>query len=194
MPFPYSFPASEDISAGAYARQLKALLPPGRLWLLENDSVLSEAMLALGGELQRVSERGIALIEESDPRTATETLADWERMLGLPDECVTAIPATPAARRLAITQKMIKQGGQTPAYYIALAAACGYTATIDETYGQLVLRSGFLCGSRCYEEDWAHVWRMDISDTAPTALTNAELECIISRVAPAHTIVLFNYL
>jgi uncharacterized protein YmfQ (DUF2313 family) len=199
MPFEYTLPIGGDFTetvydASAYARQLKALLPPGKLWNLAVDSVLSKVCLALGDEFARVDGRGADLIEESDPRTAYETLDDWERVLGLPDAAVTVIPTTPEARRLAITQKYIGVGGQSAAYYEQLAAACGYTVTVDDAFGSLVLRSGFRSGARCYGTDWAFVWQVNVSPPAGDALTHEELEAIIRRVSPAHTTVIFVYL
>lgn len=192
MPFPYTF-AFTFGDDSAYSRQLKQLLPPGKLWNLESDSWLSNLLVAIGEELSRVAERAASLMEESDPRTALEMLEDWERMLGLPDHCIESIPASLAERRLAITQKLIRQGGQHAAFYVALAAACGYTATVVDTYGSTVLRSGFLSGSPCYGEPWAHAWRLDVDPPVGAALSHAELECIIRRAAPSHSVVFFNY-
>jgi hypothetical protein len=71
------------LTAEAFARMFKALLPPGKLWRHDSDSVLSKVLLASADELERVDQRARDLIEESDPRTATELLPDYERELGL---------------------------------------------------------------------------------------------------------------
>jgi uncharacterized protein YmfQ (DUF2313 family) len=135
------------------------------------------------------------LVAESDPREASETLAEWERVLGLPDHCIRTIPSTEGARRLAIRQALVRSGGQHVSFYVALAEACGYVATVDEAYSSRVPRAGVArVGARVYDTIWAHVWRMDVSPPTGTALTAAELECIIKRAAPAHTVVLFAYL
>lgn len=183
------------LTSDAYARMLKQLLPRGPLWFVEPGSVLSKTLLAIADELARVGERGEDLIEESDPRTATETLDDWERNLGLPDHCIEAIPATDEERRLAITQKLIKRGGQTPALYIALAAAAGYDVEITEDYGATIARSGKCrSGDRIYGEEWAHVWKVTADPPSGPALSHDELECIINRAKPAHTFVFFEFL
>lgn len=183
------------VSAEALARGLKKLLPRGALWLFRADSVLSRMMLGIADELARVVARGVDLIDESDPRTATETLDEWETTVGLPDHCVEEIPGTDEERRLAITQKLIKRGGQTPALYIALAAACGYTVTIAENYGASIARCGVTeCGSPMYGTQWAHVWSIEVEAPSGPALSHDELECIIDRAKPAHTFVFFVYL
>lgn len=181
--------------APLYERMLMRLLPTGPLWRRDTEGVVSAVMGGIGRELARVEVRGAALVDESDPRTASETLPDWERVLGLPDADILEIPFTDEERRLAVTQKLVKQGGQTPAYFLQLAAACGYTATIVEDLGQSVFRTGRgRAGQPVNSERWAHVWRMDVEPPTSTALTHADLERIIRRVAPAHTVVRFNYL
>lgn len=183
------------MDVNAYARQLKQLLPRGIVWNLEAGSRVSQVMLALAEELARVDARGADLVEESDPRTASETLDAWESMLGLPDDVILTIPATVAERRLAVTQKLLRVGGQTPAFYIALAAASGYAVTIDDSYGLTVARAGRArAGDPVRGVAWAHAWMVTVSPPAGAALTTTELEAIIRRAAPSHTAVLFTYL
>lgn len=71
------------LSAEAYARMLRHMLPPGKLWRHDADSVLSKVLLASADELSRVDQRALDIIEEADPRTTDELLPDFERVLGL---------------------------------------------------------------------------------------------------------------
>ena len=178
----------------AWARALGKLLPSGAAWRPEPGSWLARVLSGTAEEFARFDTRAIAFREEMDPRTATETLDDWERVLGLPDSAITETPATVDERRRAVAQKQAAQGGQTPAYYIGVALACGYVVTIDDAYGARVLRSGFRSGSRAYGVAWAHAWRVDVQPPTGSALPHADLERVIRRVAPAHTYVVFNYL
>lgn len=181
--------------AAAYGRALLKLLPPGPLWRLTPDSVLSKLFHGLGDELARVEQRGKALVEETDPRTATETLAEWERMLGLPDEDILAIPATNAERRTAIIQKLLRTGGQSAAYYEGIALAAGWVVYVVDGYGDTVARCGTAeCGDPMNGTAWAFVWRVDVDYSVTGALSSAELERVLTRISPAHTIVFFNYL
>ncbi len=120
-------PTATELRVQAYARTLLDLLPPGSAWTRESDSNVQKLLLGIAVELERIDQRGLDLIEESDPRTADETIEQWEDMVGLPDERVPEIPATLALRRFAVTQKLVARGGQNEAFFIALAAACGYT-------------------------------------------------------------------
>lgn len=192
---PAELPAELPVYLGEprVSRMLKQLLPRG-LFALEQDSYLARLLDAVSFEFARVEARGSYLLAESDPRTATETLEEWERLLGLPDDVVTSIPATVELRRLAVTQKLLRQGGQHRQFYVALAAACGYTATVEEPYFGLVLRAGFNAGASCYADYWAHAWHMSVQPPTGAALSHAVLEAVIRRAAPAHTVVFFNYL
>lgn len=176
----------------AYGRMLKHLLPPGKLWILTPDSWLSKWLTAIGDELVRASDRATDLLAESLPDTATEMVPDWERVLGLPDERVTEIPGTTAERRLAITQKFISKGGQNPAFFIALAAACGYTVTLSK-FGGEVLRVGFRVSDRVYGDDYAYSFLVTVTAVAATALPEADFERVIRAATHSHIAVGFEY-
>ncbi len=187
-------PIEDDDPTRPYARALKLLLPRGPVWLLESGSKIDRLLFALGDEFKRLVDRAAELIEETDPRTATETLEDWERFLGLPDDIITTIPATDAERRIAITQKLISIGGQSRAYFIQVAAACGYTVTIDDSGGGSVLRSGTArSGDALGNVGNAFEWEVIVSAESASALTHTQFEAVINRLKPAHTTVVFDY-
>lgn len=71
------------LTANAFARMMKFLLPPGKLWIFAPDSILSKVLLAASDELVRIDGRASDLLRESDPRTADELLPDFERVLEL---------------------------------------------------------------------------------------------------------------
>lgn len=75
------------MDSSAYLSQLLGLLPPGDALAREPGSVLERLLSVPAAELARVDGRVEALLAESDPARTTEMLADWERALGLPDEC-----------------------------------------------------------------------------------------------------------
>lgn len=62
---------------------LTALLPPGRLWRLVGESLVSSILLASGDELARLDARAMDLLDEADPATAVESLPEWEDDLDL---------------------------------------------------------------------------------------------------------------
>jgi hypothetical protein len=71
------------LNSEAYARMLRALLPPGRVWSVELDAVTQSLLLASADELARVEVRAVDLVNEANPSTAAELLVDYERDLNL---------------------------------------------------------------------------------------------------------------
>lgn len=180
------------------------LLPPGDLWTVEEGSTLRGMLEAIDTEFTRVRSRGAALIEESDPRTATETIAEWERAVGLPDERVTAISAVLGERRSAVVQKLVARGGQSLGFFTDLFAACGWRFEAYTRYS--VLRAGFRCGTaatgsdaRAYGPEYVYTAHfVDVAQNlyagAPTPISAADLERVIRHACHAHITVMFTYL
>lgn len=191
MPFP----------AEHYLTQLRALLPPGIAWP-RDDGDLGRTLAALAEELARVDARAWDLVDEADPRTTVELLPEWERAFGLPDPCVDQ-PDTYGERIDALVEKVTRIGGQSPAYYIAVAARLGYTVTITE-FDPFTFASTF--DELLYGQDWQFAWQVNAPEETvrffeftsgfdePLAdWGNGPLECVINRLKPAHTYVLFAY-
>ncbi len=185
-----------------YLAQLQALLPHGPAWPRDAGATLTKLLQAMADELVRVDGRAIQIIEEADPRTTNELLADWERVAGLPDSCVTAAQST-AQRRAALHAKLTTLGGQSTAYFIALAASLGYTVTITE-FDQHTVNDDV--NHPMYGQPWQFAWQVNapqdtvgtlsVTDTVADPLAwwgNELLECVIRRIKPAHTHVLFAY-
>lgn len=200
-PAPVQTTPAIAFSHSAYVRQLRALLPPGILLTVDQSSALTKTLEAIALELARVDARAKDLVSEVDPRTATETLEDWERILSLPDERVTAIPATVAERRIAITQKYTAREGQNFAFYSRLVAACGHELVSITKFANAVLRVGARCGdgvdypdARCFDSNWAFAFRLNIdAGPIPPGLPLADLERVIRHVTHAHILVFFAY-
>lgn len=186
-----------------YRDLLERLLPPGPLWILQAGAELRELFEAFGVELARVHNRGLSLLDDADPRTADELLADFERVLQLPDP-VLGVPATIGARRALAWARWAARGGQTPAYFIAIAANLGLTVTITDRCQ--AFRAGSRAGSACWSAAWAYGWIV-FADNGPIVTFRAgsragyrlqdarqpALEAMLWRYAPAHTIPVFVY-
>lgn len=188
-----------------YLRQLQALLPPGPAWSKEDDAPTSRLLGALAAELARVDGRAWQLIEEADPRTTAELFLDWERVAGLPDACAEAFGGeqTMEQRRNALVGRLTTLGGQSPEYFIGLAAALGYAITITEFRVHTVEDD---VEHPLYDEAWNFAWQINAALNSVTEITvdstvedplaawgNALLECVIERLKPAQSIVIFSY-
>lgn len=194
------------MSAEAYGQQLAQLLPPGTAWTQEPESNLQHLLRALGESLARVHQRSDDLFRETDPRQTYELLERWESALGLPDSCSLEGSQTVAERVQAVVAKLISAGGQSRAYFIALAATLGYPdVTITEYWARRHGRSRM--GEPYGGEDWEEVWQLNLPEQQVTARQygrsaygepyriwgDTRLECIVSRDKPAGSIVLFSY-
>lgn len=192
------------MTASDYLRQLQALLPPGVAWPRQPDATLTRFLAGLAEELARVELRGEQLFDEADPRTAAELLADWERVLGLPDPCVVASQSS-SERRQAAYAKLTDAGGLSRQFYVDLAARLGYTITVTEFRQFKVGQS--VVGDPLYGDDWVYAWQVNAAlDTIREfkvgqsavgdplrSWGNAALECAINARQPAHTHTIFSY-
>ena len=184
------------VTATDYLRSLQALLPQGLAWTREDDANLTLLLLAFADEFARVDARAMALVDEADPRTTFELLADWERVAGLPDSCVV-VEQNIAQRRAALVARLTTVGGQT--------AANGYTITSSEY--DFLFDVTDLVDALVYGYPWQFafnvqsallgVFELSVSDGVSDALatwSNTGIECIINRYKPAHTLAVFTYI
>lgn len=183
---------------------LQALLPRGRAWNLDVDSVQGKIGAALVSSFQRVNVANAALLSDAFPSTADFLLPEWEAALGLPDPC--AGPGTTVADRQAqVITRLTDSGGLSQSRFIELAARLGYTITIT-TFAPF--RAGHSsAGDPLGDEDSYFVWQVNApSETVSyfragsgrsgdplASWGNAVLECSIADRVPAHTTVLFSY-
>lgn len=190
-----------------YLAQLQALLPPGIAWARRAAATLTKLLAAFADEFARVDQRAADLVEESDPRTTSEMLPDWERVAGLPDPCVAVlgVEQTVEQRRAALVAKLTALGGQSRQYYIDLVAALGYPgATIDE-YRPMTCNSN--CNDALWSEDDRFAWQINLPsdggvfrmncnspcDSPLAAWGDDAVECRIQRLKPGHTTALIAY-
>lgn len=190
-------------SPADYRRQLMALLPKGAAWARQNTTKLHTLIDGMAQELARVDQRGEALISEADPRKAVELLTDWERVTGLPDDCLPEA-GTQSERRSAVLGRLSSTGGQSVPFFIDLAEALGFTVSIVE-FDLFV--AGSDAGDLLYGDDWVFSWQVQAPEETVNGFAvgegaagepladwgNEQLECGIERANPAHATVLFAY-
>lgn len=190
------------MNADQYREALQAHLPPGLAFTRDPGAVLTALLDGFAQEFARNEGRGLQLLDETDPRTTSELLADWERVANLPDPCVTTMQSI-AQRQAALLARIIDAGGQSRQHFIDTAAALGITVTITEFAAQTVNSD---VTSPIYDSRWRFAWQanaplntvviLDVNGSAADALaswSNEALECRLRRLKPAHTEVLFSY-
>lgn len=192
-------------SVSDYTRALQSLMPVGLAWPKTPDAVQTGVLRALASSFQRSDSDARGLLVGAFPATATIMLPEWEKTLGLPDDCSIGEIDSIAKRQAAVVAKLISTGGQSIAYFITIASTLGYDITITQ-YRQA--RAGMsVCGDALNGEDWPFTWLVTAPETtinyARAGRTycgdplrswgNRQLECRINALAPSHTIVLFGY-
>ncbi|OOG61457.1 phage tail protein [Rhodanobacter sp. B04] len=194
-----------DFADADYASALKSLLPRGRVWNDDPNSIQLQVLAALAPTYQRSGAAGTALLVDAFPSTAVNLLTEWELSLGLPDPCQGPAPTIPA-REAQVVARLTNSGGQTAAYFIALAAQLGYTVAVSN---YAPFRSGqSSCTFGLGGHEWLYTWSINVPTT--TAVTYAAvgvmhagdplaswgipvLECELRAIAPAHSTLLFCY-
>ena len=170
------------LDIGPHDDLLRRLLPP--LAIDRNGVAIAGELAAYGAALDLVAVSADALLAESDPRTTTALLADWERNYGL-----DAGSSTDAARRTALLAQILSGGGQSRAFYVQLAAALGYTATVIEYTPHTVMSD---VTYPLYAGYWRYIWKVRAHALAG-AVSAAAFEALIRKIKPAHTQVVFDY-
>lgn len=93
--------------------------------------LLLRLLACFGAELERLGDDAYQVLNESDPGSAVWFLADWERVLGLPE--IAGLPLTLEERQRQAHVKRFHAGEiTTSAWYIAYAAALGFGITVEE--------------------------------------------------------------
>jgi len=187
-----------------FAHALAALLPRGRAWPTGTDSMVARICGVLAPSFQRSASRGAALLADAFPQRPLELLPEWEATLGLPDPCAGANP-TIAQRQAAVLARFTADGGQTPAYFVAIAAALGFVITITQFAPFRVGHSRV--GDPLCDASWSSAWQVNApadeitwfrvgqgAAGEPLAVWNdAVLQCTLTEIKPAHTLLIFAY-
>lgn len=193
-----------SFSRADFASALLGLLPRGRVWPKSPDSAQGRAVACFAPTFQRLSDRAVGLLEDAFPATAVGLLPEWEATLGLPDPCAGTSP-TLQARRNQVVARLTNSGGQSIAFFESFAAGLGYAVTVTQ---YAPFRCGqSACGQQLGGEDWFFTWAINApletitrfrvgSATVGEPLAswgNAVLECELTAVKPAHTLLQFHY-
>ena len=196
------------LGSGDFKESLKKLLPRGRAWPKDADeapvqdafwAAIADAFAAFHAAIAGISE------VESDPRLTGALLADWELCYGLPDPC-TPQPQSDQQRRAALLARITDPGGASISAFVARAAAIGVTITVTEFQPFRVGISSV--GQALTNGPWQFAWQVNGPLAGPivyfavglaaagdplVAWGNAQLQCVLKAIAPAHTILIFFF-
>ena len=193
------------MSSADYLAQLKALLPRGLAWGRGASTYLSMLLGAFAQLFAMDDARAMDLIEEADPRTTYALLPEFEQAF-----CLSAFSVVDGSalsieqRRSKLVAKYTGRGGQSRAYFIALAARLGFVVTIEE-FSEFSVDADV--EAPIYGEEWNFAWQVnaplatstemtvdsDVDQSITTDWLNYLLEASFQEDKPAHTVLIFNY-
>ncbi|MEQ4674047.1 putative phage tail protein [Providencia vermicola] len=188
-----------------YTKALISLAPQGLAWNWKPNSVMHAVLRGLARSYQSSDLDTIQLLSGAFPKTATVMLPEWEKTLGLPDDCAIGEMDSLPKRQAVVVSRLIGGGGTAKQDYITLALELGYDISITEFRPARCGLSG--CGDGLNGDDWRFVWRINAGDTAVSYAQSGfsyccdpllswgerYLECKFSQISPPHTIVQFGY-
>jgi uncharacterized protein YmfQ (DUF2313 family) len=162
--------------------------------------LISAELTAEGNALDEAQRSAGALLNEADPRTASATIGDWERVLGL-----SAVGLGLDQRRAAAGAKYYQHGGQSRPYFIALAETLGFAGATISEYAQANCNGN--CNDALYSTADLFVWTLNVSVLGGYFGANCNSSCndalgmwgystlenAINVANPAHTRARFNY-
>ncbi len=193
-----------NFKAADFLAAMQALLPRGRVWPRDPDTVQTKVLSGLAPSYERQTARANYLLVDAFPSTTYELLPEWESTLGLPDPCAGEAPSV-RARRAQVIARLTASGGASIPQLVAFAATLGYTVSITQ-FTQA--RAGMLkAGQPCCGYDWNFAWKITAPiNTVVQAVAgsmaagdplawwgNKVLECEFRAVMPAHTVPIFAY-
>lgn len=190
-----------------YANQLMALLPRGPAWDGVDAGLFGELVYAIATEFDRVGDQMVDLEYETFPLNTSQLLTDWERVLGLPDDCTAGIPVSTEERRAAVITKLSTIAAPTPAFFENLALDFGYSIEVVEYFPARVGIARI--GDAINGSDSVFTWAARIPGTYTQSRRatvgdarigdriatwgGGSLECLLNQYKPAHTTLLFIY-
>jgi uncharacterized protein YmfQ (DUF2313 family) len=184
---------------------LADFMPNDRLFINKNiDGTNLRALLqGLGFEFFRTELLFERVYEEYDPRTTTELITEWEKLLGIPDGCIS-ISTDIETRRSNVILKLTALGIQTVDDFITLAERLGYEITIDAgaDFGLFTFVFPITLFDNAQQARFA--MRVNINLPPQEAFTYTFpltfgvekatiLECFFQQLKPANVKIIFNY-
>lgn len=166
---------------------LTQLLPSGDVWPKDTGSNLAKLLMALATPRAQLEADILALQLEISPRTSVVLLEDYKAVLGADPAGRDQGDLTTAQWQALLYARWTARGGQSIAYYEALASALGFTLSIYEplaaVYGAFTYSDGAVYSRPDYDN---FVWVV----TLPHVGTG--LEALIRQNQPADADVVFR--
>jgi uncharacterized protein YmfQ (DUF2313 family) len=168
---------------------MQALLPTGPAWPRDPDAVVTQVLAALVPLYTANAAAASGLLADAFPVSPVNLLPEWQATLGLPDPCAGQNPTLQAEQEQVAT-RFVATGGQSIPYFVSVAATLGFPITITQFRP---FRFGDSFGQLLYGEPWAFAWQVNAPPLGNGSSGNNVLVCELQRIAPAHTVPIFQF-
>jgi len=120
-------------SPAVNSQTLADYLPGGELYKGKNiqDSNIKKLLNALAEEVTRAEEKIVEVVDEHDLSRTVEFITDWEKVLGIPDDCFDPYNKTLDERRQYAIAKLARMNLTNRQDFIDLAAFFDIEVTIE---------------------------------------------------------------
>lgn len=197
----------KDHTKEQHTQSLANYLPNGRAFVAKNinNTNLRKFLQGLGPEYKRFEENINAVSSEYDPRTTTDFIDEWERSVGIPDDCFSGL-GTIEDRRLHVFLKLASLNISTEQDVLDLAEALGFTASITPGIESITFPVTFPIPMFNTVKDARFTIVIDITGgvepevfpyTFPITFGSENgtiLECLLNQLMPANVNVTIRYL
>lgn len=176
-----------------YTQVLQSILPLGKLFNRMVGTTIHKLLCAFSFECKRIDDSVVNYINEiiPDKSTLAGLLTEWERAVGIPNECVP-IAATEDQRRANVLFVLSDIGGNSIPYWENRAEAAGFPGTVvTEQGGQSPFIVGIsVMGDPLGDTVFGNAFTWIVTFPVASVGTSA-VECDFERNKPAHTQIIF---
>jgi len=169
------------MSVDKYTAALQALLPPGKAWTRDPGAEVTRLLQGFAAEFARIEQRGADLVDQTDPRTVSELLTEWE--------AVTAIaPAgTTGDRQRRLHGQLLGFEPPRKGVLDGIAVALGYSLNFAEYHSPSVADSPVT--APLFQLPWFSVLKIYPN----VGEYDAALQAAIETVLQAHMVAVFRF-
>lgn len=157
---------------------------------------LSKLLMVFAIEFEKFEDRVTALRRESIPGLSRELLSEWERDLGLPDQCSPLAPTIDERQRIVHAKYTGNYYGQSRQFFIDYAESLGATITVHEFTGTgSIFRVDInrVDSTPPYGIDGSRLWSSAAKHRLAITILNIDgdvseqyIMCRINQIKPAH--------
>jgi uncharacterized protein YmfQ (DUF2313 family) len=177
-----------------YYVQIKQLMPTGMAWP-DDDAVVR----ALSSQISAAHNATSGMLDEYDPRTTSGCLSDWERVLGLPLDCVSSAKRRDIVMMLITAQSSTTQSGLERALRSIGYDVSVYMApephhalsTVDYPLYTDIWRYAIYIRTNNQARHVIADVNSSVADYVGYIDIDAGLQCVVDMLKPAHTHVIY---